>query len=112
MPGEGRRRLKEQDKLLDHDRPISTAPYLVELMQAGIRVLCYNGDRDMSTNSVGTEMALDKVMPSGWSRARRGLWVVQEEMAGWSKEFENLSFLVSYHTLHRIVLSSHSLPFL
>ena len=41
--------------LLDDDEPQSTAPYLATLMDdAGIRVLVYNGDRDLSTNSAGT----------------------------------------------------------
>ena len=43
--------------LLDDDEPQSTAPYLATLMDdAGIRVLVYNGDRDLSTNSAGTIM--------------------------------------------------------
>jgi hypothetical protein len=49
--GEGRRRLLEHRRLyMDNDRPWSVVPYVADLLDAGIPVLVYNGDRDMTTN--------------------------------------------------------------
>ena len=102
IPGAGRRRLM----MLDQDRPLSVAPYLAQLMDdAKIRVLVYNGDRDMSTNSAGTELVLNGMKDwSGhgeWQAKTRGLWLDEkQEMAGWAKEFQRLSFVVVYNSGH------------
>ena len=96
--------------LLDHDRPISTAPYLAELLDGGIRVLVYNGDRDLSTCAQGSEMYLNDMEwdgDTGWYRASRGLWVTNqgqddEAVAGYSKEHLGLSFVVVYNSGHLV----------
>uniref|UniRef100_A0A7S2UUM9 Pheromone-processing carboxypeptidase KEX1 n=1 Tax=Attheya septentrionalis TaxID=420275 RepID=A0A7S2UUM9_9STRA len=66
IPGEGRRRRmfftdSNNKLLLDDDRPITVVPYIAELLDsdAGIRVLVYNGDRDMSCCAQGSELALN-----------------------------------------------------
>lgn len=106
IPGAGRRRRRLA--LLDNDRPLSVAPYLAQLMDdAKIRVLVYSGDRDMSTNSAGAELVLNDMTEwSGhdtWQAQTRGLWVdSKQEMAGWSKEFDRLSFLVVYNSGHLV----------
>lgn len=113
VEGSGRRRLLGRRGLLmlDHDRPESTAPYLATLMDEGnVRVLVYNGDRDLSTNSAGTEQVLDRM--TEWSQNRawktgaapRGLWTVPKdtEVAGWSKELQRLTFLVVYNSGHMV----------
>jgi hypothetical protein len=52
--------------LLDDDRPISMAPYIANLLDdAGIQVLVYNGDRDMSTCVQGSEVFLNEMEWSG-----------------------------------------------
>jgi hypothetical protein len=53
--GEGRRRHlmeKHRQLYMDNDKPLSMAPYIGELLDAGIPLLVYNGDRDMTTNMV------------------------------------------------------------
>jgi len=140
IPGAGRRRRlrngqeQEQDpgdtllhhyisrhlSLLEHDRPISTLPYMAELLDAeeDIRVLVYNGDRDLTTNAQGSEMLLDSMDwngADGWPNAHRGLWVVnstsedikqhhaqQETVAGYSKEHNGLIFVVVYNSGHLV----------
>ena len=106
IPGSGRRRRRLM--LLDNDRPISVAPYLAELMDhARIRVLVYDGDRDMSTNSAGVEFVLNGMREwSGhreWQTSTRGLWLDDDhEMAGWAKELQRLSFVVVYNSGHLV----------
>jgi hypothetical protein len=107
--GEGRRKLLLQEGhrhlFMDEDRPISVAPYIADLLDGGIPVLVYNGDRDMTTNMVGTELTLNDMDWKGkdaWLDANRGLWMVNGTEAGWSKEYENLSFVVVYNSGHMV----------
>ena len=122
IPGAGRRRrrLVEDESsssrghrglLLDHDQPVSTVPYMAELLDDGVPVLIYNGDRDLTTNAQGSEMLLDGMRwkgASGWRNAERGLWVVQKEgiekrtVAGYTKEHQGLSFVVVYNSGHLV----------
>jgi carboxypeptidase D len=53
VPGAGRRRRRLA--MLGTDAPISVVPYIAELLENNIRVLLYNGDRDLSTCTQGTE---------------------------------------------------------
>lgn len=95
--------------LLDDDRPISTIPYVAELLDdAGIDVVVYNGDRDMSTCAQGSEVALNEMYWSGradWldqDLYDRGLWLVDGEMSGYAKQVENLQFVVVYNSGHLV----------
>lgn len=108
IPGAGRRRLKEEKNLpgkllLAHDQPVSVAPYIAELLDAGVRVLIYNGDRDLTTCAQGSEMVLNKMKWSGqdeWPTADRGLWMVNDSVAGFSKGVYGLQFVVVYNAGH------------
>ena len=110
IPGAGRRRRMKKGKeelpgqsLLAHDEPETMAPYLAELLDAGIRVLIYNGDRDLTTCAQGSEMVLNKMKWSGeeeWPTADRGLWMVNDEVAGYSKNLDGLQFVVVYNAGH------------
>lgn len=110
IKGAGRRRLDESfgklpgQYLLADDQPESVVPYIAELLDdAGIRVLIYNGDRDMTTNAQGSEMCLDSMDWSGakgWAdqdKFTRGLWFAddeQKDLGGYIKKFKNLEFIV------------------
>lgn len=108
LPGEGRRRRRrlgeEEEKMLDQDRPVSVIPYIAELLDdAKIRVLIYNGDRDMSCCSQGSEMLLNDMNWTGsgeWKTAERGVWLVDDEPAGYSRITKNLEFVVVYNSGH------------
>ena len=106
--GEGRRRqLMEQTRRLymDNDVPITMAPYLAELLDAGLPLLIYNGDRDMTTNMVGTELVLNGLEWHGkeaWLDAPRGLWKTNNYPSGWAKEHDGLTFAVVYNSGHMV----------
>jgi hypothetical protein len=105
--GAGRRRLAEQQRQLymDNDRPVSVVPYIADLLERDVPVLIYNGDRDMTTNMVGTELALNAMNWTGaaqWADARRGLWMVNNSQGGWSKELGNLKFVTVYNSGHMV----------
>jgi len=112
--GEGRRRLmarKHRALYMDDDRPLSMAPYMGELLDAGIPLLVYNGDRDMTTNTVGTEMVLNERLEwygkKEWADAKRGLWKTNyntddELPAGWVKEYGPLTYAVVYNSGHMV----------
>ncbi|GKY98853.1 hypothetical protein MPSEU_000841300 [Mayamaea pseudoterrestris] len=119
--GMGRRRLtsfadKHQQHrrlYMDNDKPLSVVPYVGELLDAGVPVLIYNGDRDMTTNMVGTELLLNRMKWKGqdnWLDASRGLWLLPDELrkpgeqkqAGWAKESQGLTFVVVYNSGHMV----------
>ena len=124
IPGAGRRRklLSGQRRqltklrlpgelLLDQDEPISVVPYVADLLdKANIRVLVYNGDRDMTTNSQGSEMLLDSMVwdgAAGWADVKefeRGVWLPQvgTQLGGYIKQYQNLEFLVVYNSGHLV----------
>ena len=94
----------EEEKMLDQDRPVSVVPYLAELLDdAEIRVLIYNGDRDMSCCAQGSELLLQEMKWSGqdeWKFTKRGVWLVDGEPAGYSRRTQNLEFVVVYNSGH------------
>jgi hypothetical protein len=137
IPGAGRRRRQLQQRttpglkrqltklrlpgelLLDHDEPISVVPYVADLLdKANIRVLIYNGDRDMTTNSQGSEMLLDNMDwdgAAGWSNIHefeRGVWLpktVEHQLGGYIKQYRNLQFLVVYNSGHLVPFNQDKL---
>lgn len=132
IPGAGRRRrleyVEQQEDtmkilrhralhLLDQDRPESMHDFMVNLLDdAKISVLVYNGDRDATCNSVGSEMFLDQL--EEWTGAaawkdpeqyNRGLWIPDPDdegqaIGGYSKEVQNLIFVI-------VTNSGHLVPF-
>ena len=124
IPGAGRRRLQDEAqqmlrqrslKLLDQDRPESMHDFMVNLLDdAKIPVLVYNGDRDATCNSVGSEIFLDGL--DEWSGAgkwkdptkyNRGLWIPEpndgeQAIGGYSKEVGNLKFVIVYNSGHLV----------
>lgn len=94
---------------MDNDRPLSVVPYIAELLDDyKIPVLIYNGDRDMTTNMVGTELALNAMDWNSagrkWLDAPRGLWKRSSDdyPAGWAKEYKNLTYTVVYNSGHMV----------
>lgn len=89
-----------------NDRPIDVVPYLADLLEAGIPVLVYNGDRDMTTCATGSELLLNGMEWSGkeeWLDATRGIWMVENVKGGeggWAKEYRGLTFVVIYNSGH------------
>jgi carboxypeptidase C (cathepsin A) len=111
IPGAGRRRLIEMDRMLmlDNDKPLSVVPYISDLLDgAGIDVLVYNGDRDMSCNSVGSETLLNEMAWSGQASwldphiTKRGLWLVDGKVAGYARAHKGLEFVTVYNSGHLV----------
>jgi hypothetical protein len=94
--------------LLEHDRPQSTFPYIAELLDGGVRVMAYNGDRDLSCNAAGTERLLNDMQWSGadeWYATERGLWTVNNEPSRYAKSLKGLDFVVVYNSGHLVPVS-------
>ena len=109
VPGAGRRRRLESSYLI-HDGPISVVPYIAKLLNGGIRVLLYGGDRDMACNVIGTDKLLNGMKWKGadqWYSTRRGLWTYEGKPAGYIKALDNLQFLVLYNSGH---LAPYNIP--
>lgn len=91
---------------LEKDRPIDVTPYVGDLLDADIPVLVYNGDRDMTTNVVGSELLLNAMEWKGkdeWLDADRGVWMVEDVKGGeggWAKEYLALKFVIIYNSGH------------
>ena len=124
IPGAGRRRRRNllelaskgdfhrRLHLLDYDEPVSMAPYMAELLDdAEIPVLIYSGDRDLSTCAQGSELVLNGMEWSGsddWlnpHKYRRGLWMVDNYPAGYSKTVKKLNFVVVYNSGHLVPMN-------
>lgn len=110
IPGAGRRKLQSNplpgQELLKDDTPQSVVPYIAELLDdAGIRVLIYGGDRDLSVNLQGLEQVLMDMDWSGhdhWPDADRYLWMVQDNVAGYAKTHKNLDMLLVLNSGHLV----------
>ena len=110
IPGAGRRRMKEDllpgQILLMHDQPESVSPYIAELLDdAGIRVLIYAGDRDLSVNLQGCEQVLNTMNWSEkneWKASDRYLWMVDGDVAGYVKTHKNLDMLMVMNSGHLV----------
>jgi carboxypeptidase D len=117
--GSGRRRLlssgnsttssdiRGRKLYMDNDRPLSVVPYIGSLVDAGVPMIVYNGDRDMTTNMVGSELSLNAMEWSGkkeWLNAPRGLWKVNDYPGGWAKEYKSLTYVVVYNSGHMVRL--------
>mmetsp|Transcript_14997 Transcript_14997/g.36884 ORF Transcript_14997/g.36884 Transcript_14997/m.36884 type:complete len:583 (+) Transcript_14997:269-2017(+) len=93
---------------MENDRPVDVVPYVADLVNADIPVLVYNGDRDMTTNSAGSELLLngmDWKSKSEWLDASRGVWMSQNVKGGeggWAKEYGSLKFVVVYNSGHMV----------
>ena len=102
---------------MDNDRPISMKSYISEILKhnaGNISLIFYNGDRDMTTNMVGTELVLNSLPLWGhghghdndekqqWLNAKRGLWYTNNYPSGWVKEYNNLIYAVVYNSGHMV----------
>jgi hypothetical protein len=67
--------------------------------------MVYNGDRDMSVAAVGSELLLNKMIWKGaktWLKSARGLWTVEDQVAGYAKSHMGLDFIVVYNSGHLV----------
>lgn len=107
---------------MELDTPWSVVPYIAQLLdEAKIDVLIYSGDRDIICCTQGSEEALQKMDWSGtrevapsnhqasasptrnaWTEAPRGLWIYNNNPAGYTKSYMNLNLLTVYNAGHMV----------
>jgi len=96
---------------MNQDRPISIVPYIEDLLNAHIPVLVYNGDRDMTTNMVGTMLCLNNMKArhghDKWLDSPCGLWNVNNYPGGWAKEYDYLTYVAVYNSGHMVLLHQY-----
>jgi len=87
------------NRALGHDNMIASRPLIVRLMDDHkVPVLVYNGQFDLICNHIGTEAYLSTMSAwSGlpeWLKQQRGQWVVDGNIAGYTKAYGKLTFLL------------------
>ena len=92
--------------MLNNDKPESVVPYIAELLDnTDIRILFYNGDKDLLCCHTGTDMLLDSMkwsQTSEWKHAPRGVWMVDNRPAGYTKSLGNLEYVTVYNSGHMV----------
>lgn len=92
--------------MLNDDKPESVVPYIAELLDTtDIRIIFWNGDKDLLCCHTGTELVLDSMewsQQAAWKTAPRGLWVVDDRPAGYTKSLGNLEFVTVYNSGHMV----------
>uniref|UniRef100_A0A7S3L7Q8 Pheromone-processing carboxypeptidase KEX1 n=1 Tax=Amphora coffeiformis TaxID=265554 RepID=A0A7S3L7Q8_9STRA len=92
--------------MLNNDKPESVVPYIAELLDnSDIRILFYNGDKDLLCCHTGTDILLDSMKWSKadeWKTAPRGVWMVNNRPAGYTKTLGNLEFITVYNSGHMV----------
>jgi len=82
----------------------SVAPYVLEMLDsAGIKVLLFNGNFDFTVPIIGTEAWIKDLNWSGrdgYAVAERNIWSVNNNTAGYVKQFKNLSFVTVVQAGH------------
>jgi vitellogenic carboxypeptidase-like protein len=74
--------------------------HLIPFLTQHIRVNLYNGNFDLQDGPIGTEQFLHTLDIPGFNDARRDLWFVDNEMAGYSQSVGNLTFVIVHGAGH------------
>jgi vitellogenic carboxypeptidase-like protein len=93
------------EKFMREDMYKSVAPLVVDILDAreNYNVLFYNGQLDIIVASPLTENFLCKLSWHGqenWENATRKIWRVGNEVAGYAKVEDNLTFLIVRNAGH------------
>lgn len=78
---------------------------LPEMLEAGVRVMIYAGDKDLICNVLGNRRWVDSLKWSGseeWGNARNKTWKVDGKSAGLVTEVGPLSFVVVNDAGHMV----------
>jgi carboxypeptidase C (cathepsin A) len=98
---------KEPLHQLGHLDGHGVIPEIRSLLEQNVRLLFYNGVLDMVCHHVGTETALDN-MPwdhqEAWRMADRYAFLVDNQLAGYMKQHQNLFYLKVLHAGHMVPL--------
>lgn len=93
------------EKFMREDMYKSVSPLIIDILDAkeGYKVLFYNGQLDIIVANVLTENFLHKLSWHGqtsWENADRKIWRVGNEIAGYVKAEDNLSYLLVRNAGH------------
>jgi carboxypeptidase D len=81
---------------LSHQDAKGVTNELTMVLEQGIRVLIYAGQYDLICNHIGVEKALLYLPWShkdDWNKAQPGVWLLDNQPAGYSKSYQNLQYL-------------------
>mmetsp|Transcript_1622 Transcript_1622/g.2622 ORF Transcript_1622/g.2622 Transcript_1622/m.2622 type:complete len:438 (+) Transcript_1622:1650-2963(+) len=82
-------------------------PYILD----NIRVLVYNGQDDLIVNSPGTELMIESLQWKDirkFQEAKRNVWRVEGEVAGYAQSYNNLNYVFILKSGH---MAPHDQPF-
>lgn len=84
--------------------------YLPELLEAGIQILLFSGDKDLICNHIGTETLIHnmewnggtgfEISPGVWAPRRE--WTFEDEPAGYYQQARNLTYVLFYNASHMV----------
>ncbi|KAL1975643.1 hypothetical protein VTN31DRAFT_4035 [Thermomyces dupontii] len=84
--------------------------YLPELLESGIRILLFSGDKDLICNHIGTETLIHnmewnggtgfEISPGVWAPRRE--WTFEDEPAGYYQQARNLTYVLFYNASHMV----------
>jgi carboxypeptidase D len=91
-------------------KSIPSIQILPEVIESGVRVLLFSGDKDMICNHLGTEQLIHNMKwnggtgfetsPGVWA-PRRG-WTFDDEPAGYYQQARNLTYILFYNASHMV----------
>ena len=87
---------------------LDLSPKVTEILDYGLDVLVYSGDKDFICNWRGGEAwthAVDWTGKDSFSKAEYGDWNVSDKPAGSLKTFNNLKFLRVYEAGHMVPMN-------
>ena len=90
------------------DWMLDLSPKVTEILDSGLDVLVYSGDKDFICNWRGGEAwthAVDWTGKDSFSKAEYGDWNVSDKPAGSLKTFNNLKFLRVYEAGHMVPMN-------
>lgn len=89
---------------------VPAVQYLPEIIESGVQVLLFSGDKDLICNHLGTEQLIHNMKwndgvgfetsPGVW--APRRYWTFEEEAAGYYQQARNLTYVVFYNASHMV----------
>jgi carboxypeptidase D len=89
---------------------VPAVQYLPEIMESGVAILLFSGDKDLICNHLGTEQLIHNMKwndgtgfetsPGIW--APRRYWTFEDEPAGYYQQARNLTYVVFYNASHMV----------
>ncbi|KAH8693079.1 pheromone processing carboxypeptidase KexA [Talaromyces proteolyticus] len=92
------------------NQSVPSIQILPEIIESGVRVLLFSGDRDLICNHLGTERLINNMRWNGgvgfetspgiWAPRRD--WTFEDEPAGYYQQARNLTYVLFYNASHMV----------